>query len=361
VFWVWSLEAQVYALGFLGLSMATMALFQPDGPEKWRTVGLAHAFAVCGHIFHLLWALPALYWLWKTSGDTSQRRKNGVAYVSWLLCGVLVPYVLVTAFVIIPRHPQTHWVMRWLLGSAALSGEFHWIHSGWKAPLQWAYTTLRLFWGSLWPYHRSVPVWCWVLTGISAAGYLTLFGRSLARKADLKWRFSMLWLGVYAVFFWTWQPWTECYRMTDIIPLAILLALGLQTIPTGAYRTGVILTVLLTTAAVNFATRIEPMNRISENALYQDVHKLSDLTPENSIYLTLGGSTWIYLLYFTGRTALDLHSDNNTLRVRGDHSAHGAQNVYIENEAIASPLARSWIEAHKLEPVGNHLPWMRIQ
>src|SRR6185295_2605938 len=98
VVWVWSVEAQVYALGFLAISWATYELFRPEHSGKWLRVGALHAAAVLGHIVHVIWIVPALYWLVKENPRT--RRKDLHDYLWALGLGTIIPYVLVIALVI---------------------------------------------------------------------------------------------------------------------------------------------------------------------------------------------------------------------------------------------------------------------
>ena len=115
-------------------------------------------------------------------------------------------------------------------------------------------------------------------------------------------RFSAVWLATYGLFLSTWEPATLCYRMTDVIPLGILLALGLRHWPP---RSQILLAALILgcTLHVNLMSRIIPMHDIGRNSTYQETLTLSKISPPNSLYITQGGPPWIYLLYFTGRTA----------------------------------------------------------
>ncbi len=119
--------------------------------------------------------------------------------------------------------------------------------------------------------------------------------------------FAWLWLAVYGLFLSTWEPSTLCYRMTDIIPLGILLALGLKTFRSSSQMAFVSI-FLASLFTVNITTLIRPMNRPDQNADYQETLRLSKITSPDSLYITEGGIPWIYLLYFTGRTAWNAHS-----------------------------------------------------
>ena len=50
------------------------------------------------------------------------------------------------------------------------------------------------------------------------------------------------------------------------------------------------------------------MSRTEQNTAYQETLRLSKITSPQSLYLTGGGLSWIYLLYFTGRTAFNARS-----------------------------------------------------
>jgi len=85
------------------------------------------------------------------------------------------------------------------------------------------------------------------------------------------------------------------------------MAVGLKPLKTAAQA--ILIGILLTTTlSVNLATLIGPMRRPERNSLYQKTIALSKMTSPESLYITEGGTSWIYLLYFTGRTAWNRHS-----------------------------------------------------
>jgi len=361
VVWVWSVEAQVYALGFLAVSWATYELLRPESPHKWYRVGALHAAAVLGHIVHVLWIVPALYWFRKEHLGRKKLRH----YLVTLGVGMIVPYALVIGFVVDPGHLNDRWLHKWLMGSASLNPNsmFQWHSAGVMGPLLWAATALRVFWGSFWPYQTNVPPWCWFLTALSALVLLVLLGSSFKQKRDARWAFCMLWLAVYGLFFWTWEPTTECYRMTDLIPLAMLLALGATTWKERSVR-WILLTLLFATLLpVNLRTRIYPMNDPQRNLIYQNTIDLANRTPSESIYLTIGGITWIYLLYFSGRTAWDLHSFMRDPDRLGREIArhYSTRPVFIQTYALETDLVKPWLTHYKLHPLGHSLPWLQLQ
>ncbi len=300
-FWVWSVEAQVYALGFLPLAWATYVLFESQSEKNYLWVGLLHAGAVLGHLMHVLWAVPAIYWMW---GKPKAIR----SYLVTFALATAIPYALVLLLVVAPGRDLAH-ILIWLKGSAGLTPDRSWAwHSaGWTGPWQWLRSTVPALWGSFWPYgNASVRTTLWVLSAVSIGLALAFLVRS-GKEGFGRWmRFSAIWLATYGLFLSTWEPTTLCYRMTDIIPLGILFALGLKTwrVPVQILLASLF---LASTLAVNLACRILPMHDAGRNATYQETLTLSKISPPNSLYISQGGPSWIYLLYFTGRTAWNAH------------------------------------------------------
>ena len=305
-FWVWSIEAQVYPLGFLPLAWATFILLQDQKKHKYLQVGLLHGLAVLGHVMHFIWLIPVLYWMRR---EAAFKRKALEQYVGSLAATTIVPYAIVLLVVILPARDSTH-LSLWLKGSVGLSSDRRWVwhFAGWSGPWIWLKSTLPALWGSFWPYGRTpVSDGLWAMTAVSALLVLILLLRAFRQFHDRAVAFALLWLGVYGLFLSTWEPATLCYRLTDIIPLGILMAAGLKSLKTAAQAILMGL-LLVTTFPVNLATRIGPMHRPEENLLCQETLTLSKITPPDTLYITEGGMSWIYLLYFTGRTAWNRHS-----------------------------------------------------
>ena len=296
-FWVWSIEAQVYTLGFFPLAWATYVLLEYVGAHKYIWVGLLHAAAILGHMMHFLWVVPALYWMW--DHPNAIRR-----YLKVLFLATTIPYVLVLAYVIAPRRDVAH-ILIWLKGSAGLTSDrsWAWHFPGKTGPWIWLKSTVPALWGNFWPYGDiQVTTGLVILAAISILVFLTCLLRSWTKRHEKEWKFSCLWLAVYGLFLSTWEPSTLCYRMTDIIPFGILLALGLKAwrAPSQIFFASLFFG---STLVLNLYSRILPMHDISRNRVYQDTLSLSKISSPNSLYITSGGLPWIYLLYFTGRTA----------------------------------------------------------
>src|SRR5258708_32485956 len=160
-----------------------------------------------------------------------QKRSIAIAARNYLIplgLTVLVPYAWVIGGVIAPGRSLDR-IFIWLKGSVGLNPDRHWSwHSGgWMGPWLWLKASFQIFWGSFWPYgNLSVSPTLWIITAISGALFISLLVRGRSRNSERLSQFSWLWLGVYSIFLMSWEPHTLCYRITDVLPLGILLAQG---------------------------------------------------------------------------------------------------------------------------------------
>lgn len=305
VFWVWSVEPQVYPLGFLGLAWATQRLLSP-APGYERQVGFWHALATLGHLMHWVWIVPASFFLWRQARRESRSPIAALQrYWGTLTFGLIIPYALVLAMVLTPSGKGWGWISIWLKGSAGLTPDrqFAWHWGGWHGPLEWLRATPDIFWGTFWPYGVTPQplVWLWTMLSI-------VFVVMAILMVGRRWRepiviFSVSWLSVYGVLLSTWEPTTLCYRLTDVIPLGLLMAIGLRQFGHLFEIQALTGLAICATAFITLQTRIKPMQDVTRNKTYREITDLARTTPADSIYVTTNSLTWLYLLYFTGRTA----------------------------------------------------------
>ena len=173
--------------------------------------------------------------------------------------------------------------------------------------------------------------------------------------------FALLWIAAFGLFWWSWEPATECYRMGEAVPFALLMILGLQRWMRKEIALGLGTVFAATLLWINWQTRINPMSLAEHNNLYQQTISLAKLTPDNSLYLTEGGLPWIYLLYFTGRSGWNIHllrPEQITLRIQ-QRKAHMA--IFIFSSALRDESAQSWLSSYKLKPIAPGLPWLQVQ
>lgn len=363
VFWVWSVEAQVYSLGFAGVAWATAFLLNTWTPNKYRWAGLLHGIGMLGHLMHGLWIAPALYWMaTEPESPGTSRAQNRITYLRWLAATVVTPYLLVISLVIAPTLRTKSAFGNWIKGSLGLTQDrrIAWHTEGWSGPLTWLKSTANFFWGSLWPYGQPMVTQgrlLFILSVIAMGLCFVLALRSKQRKVTY---FAMIWIGIYGLLLMTWEPSTLCYRMSEAMPFALLLALGIERLPKTWLRWGVLGVGIVSTTLLTWQTRILPMSHEDGNALFNQIRLLAKITPANSIYLTEGGPTWIYMLYFTGRTALNLQNVPSD-KIEDMVNRHKKfVPTFVHTSALRDPVAKAWLDRYTLKQLSPELPWLKV-
>lgn len=304
VFWVWSIEPQVYSLGFMGLAWATYYLLSPRA--SLGRVGLWHGIAVLGHLMHILWIIPAVFFIWKRAKQTKQDALPGLQqYVGTMGAVIVLSYVAVFLAVLLPSGKSWKWISVWMKGSAGLTADrsFAWHWSGWSGPWEWLQATPSIFWGSFWPYAMTPTLWTWVMTGISVIAVALMLLGLRRHSFPLVIHFSFLWIAIYGILLSTWEPTTLCYRMTDILPLGILLSVGIANLPKPFMARSIGAAAFLFTAALTLQTRIRPMQDPNNNIVYTEVMNFHRTHPPETPFVTSNSMARLYMLYFAGRNA----------------------------------------------------------
>ena len=144
------------------------------------------------------------------------------------------------------------------------------------------------------------------------------------------------------------------------MPLGILLAEGLARFkePVRPLLIGLLLASVLT---INLQTRIRPMHRTQQNAAYQDALHLSRITSPRSLYLTGGGLSWIYLLYFTGSTAWNARTFNAATLPREIARLKRERPVYMQSDLLNDPEVAHAVKGFKLTKLEQDPLWLQIQ
>jgi hypothetical protein len=299
-YWLWSLEAQVYLLGafFVLLSACEASRKNP----KPAVVGFWQALAALGHISHIMFAPAAIFLLSKSK--TSFRR-NLLIYAATLLPVIAGAYFLAGFLCVAPQSWSQ--LRIWLLGSAALTGDhtFQW-HGG--LPLShcgaWALTTLRLF-SDAPGLSRVGRLTAWALSAVAVVvAFQSL--RFLKTNSRLV-LFALIWMGGYLLLFSSWEPGTLVYRITDLIPLWLLIALVVERCSSRQriFAAGFILSLGL----FNGVLRIIPLTDSRANSEYAWARELRRTIPEDGWVLSLGIEQ-VYVPYFGHRRPLIWESEN---------------------------------------------------
>jgi len=336
--WFWSLEAQVYMLGSLfAVLTAREALSQP----RPAMVGLWHAGAILGHVGHLM-ALPALVFI---LGRKNARRELG-SYSGSLFVAVAVAYTCAGLFAV---KPATFNELRlWLLGSAALTTDrsFLW-HS---IPLvdavpAWLLMSFRIFTEFV---GRQGFAWS---SGVILAILPVLAAARGAAGKSREAIFWLLWLAGYALLFVMWEPTTIVYRVSDLLALWALAALGLQSLAP-RWRLGLLSAWIAAAFAYNLHFTVRPAADPANNPDLVEAEWTKTSAPENA-WILANNRAVVYIPYFTARRPVNLryYTDEAVLHARLDALNQAGESVYVSGRTLQEAGLRPKLERYGLKPV----------
>jgi len=342
--WFWSLEAQVYMLGALFAAMAAREALA-DQPRP-SVVGLWQAFAILGHVGHLM-ALPAYVY-------AIARRKNRLSirpYLVSLGVAVLVPYVLAGVFAMKPA--SFHDLRLWLLGSAALTDDrsFLW-HS---IPLMQAIPAWLRMSFRVYTEFVGLKGFAWIAGIILAVLPMVAAGRAIIDKSREA-IFWLLWLGGYAVLFLAWEPFTIVYRVSDLLGFWALATLGLQSLPS-RWRLGLLTGWVLAAFAFNLTYTIRPASDPANNPDLVEAEWTKIAAPPEA-WMLVNNRGVVYIPYFTARRPVNLRylPDEKKLHARIDSLIAAGQVVYVSGRTLEEPGVRPKLERYGLKSVAEAGP-----
>jgi hypothetical protein len=332
--WFWSLEAQVYMLGAAFAALAAREALA-DEPRP-ALVGLWEAAAVLGHVGHVM-AVPALAWL------LARRRGAPARFAAALAAALVAAYAAAAVLAVGPLGFED--VRVWLLGSAALSVDrsFAW-HAA--SPLQGAASWLLM----------TPRIFC-EFTGLPGA--IKGFGAALAalplaaaavgvRRGGRPARFWLLWLAGYAALYLTWEPFTVVYRISDLLGLWALAAIGLDALPPRA-RAAALAAWVAAAGAFNWATQILPHADPDANLDLASARWLAQAAPENA-WVLVEGRDQVYVPYFAHRRPLNLRylADDASLDGKLDALAALGETVLVTDRTVDESGRRAAFERYGL-------------
>ncbi|MBI5246484.1 MAG: hypothetical protein HY923_04835 [Elusimicrobia bacterium] len=339
--WFWSLEAQVYMLGALFMTLAAREALSDQPKPGW--VGLWHALAVLGHVGHLM-ALPAfIYALTHKKG-----RREISPYLVFLSVVVCLAYVCAGLFAVKPSSILE--LKLWLLGSAALGVDrnFAWHGTSLLVALpHWLRMSLRVFTEFV---GQTGLLWS---AGVVLAVLPLLAGARAAADKSRESRFWLTWLAGYALLFLNWEPHTIVYRVTDLIALWALATLGLQSL-SPRWRQAALASWTAAALAYNYAFVIKPASEFSNNrGLVEAEWTKVSSPPEAWVLVSNIGA--VYVPYFAGRRTLNLryYADEAVLRAKLDDLNKAGESVYVSGLTLQDPGLRAALERYGLKPVAE--------
>ena len=336
-YWFWSLEAQVYLFGvFFALLAADYAFAERPSPVP---AGIWLAAAVLGHVGHLMLFPVAAYALWRCD----RTGRFALRFAAALGLSVAAAYTAAGMFIIRPDDWPA--LRAWLLGSAALSLDrsFLWYGGYSLENLRvWALMTLRIFAeGAALSGWTAAAAWTLGAAALSAAAAGAARGghRRLAILAGL-------WLGGYALLFILWQPWTVVYRVVDLLPLWLLIALWADD---ARPRLAMVGAWVLAAGTLNATTLILPACDPTKNKPLQEAVWLAQATPPEA-WIVVSAHGQVYVPYFSHRRPVNLryHADDESLGRRLDKLEQAGEQVYVTAATLDGAGRRAFFTAYGL-------------
>lgn len=341
LYWIWSVEAQVYPLGTFFLMLAFAELTR-DTPKP-AAAGAWHAAGVLGHVGHVMFA-PAAYRFLLTSRKPDVAR---VARYGAALAGIVAAAYAATLVCIV--RPASFGEFRyWMLGSAALGVDkkFAWVggYSG-EGFLEWGMNALRLFGAG-----PIVGGGLWLLAGFGAVAGLRRHRRFAAG--------CLFWLAGYAVLYTCWHPGQPVYRYSDLAPLWGLIALAVE--EAQALRrvrkapTLALAGVVLALGYWNLTRVVIPNGMPGRNEELQRALWISKVTPHEA-WVIVDDIDQVYVPYFGHRHPLNLRyfqGRPGALRERIKESTRRGQPVYVVVSEL-QPLSQDLLDGVSMRQVAR--------
>jgi hypothetical protein len=323
-------------------------------------LGIMQALAVFGHLVNGLFGVVALWFF------IAKDKKNGLRAFGLyaLTAGMVIAAAFGTALTVIkPASGHEAWL--WLLGSAGGPQGLAWHGSWWtrEGIRAWLQMSVRIL-GSLQDQRFALPPELHLagvfLTAASLfLGILLGFGMAYARDIVPRHKTVMgaclLWLGLYAVVFSSWEPYTMVYRVSDLIPFLILMALISRELWRGVGH-GLALALAITLGLGNFGAEIYPRSFWTNNASWRTMQMFQTATEPNAWIAGNEGSDNIYIAYFAQRRplVLDAYRDRPDELVQLlTRIARAHEPIYVESGMLDQPFWQAFFRGYTLTPVGS--------
>ncbi|MBD3271538.1 MAG: hypothetical protein GF384_03240 [Elusimicrobia bacterium] len=359
-FWFWHIEPQVYPLGFVFLVGASYILFTKQlTRRRCMIIGLIHACACFGHIVHVLFMPVVFFYMWHAHRDRSFKP----VLIMWLHYAAIFTVILVTGYCLvilfIVKPASLDELVGFLAGSAGLSGQMRWQGTFTLArTFEWITTSVHAVFGWIMPvsmidpgnqvYHEPVELNVLIssippfFANVMYAGFIVQYTSlillsivgllCLVRLKDIInahrsiYVALAVWIGLYAIFFITWEPGNITYHQSDLIPLWIGIGLGISTISTHRWH-GVLLGIFSITLFLNtFINYVLPAHDPNGNHFLQTMKYIKKNLSPRDVLIIQGGINRVYIPYFARRYYIDLDKHKTAVDMLIDqHRSNGAR------------------------------------
>lgn len=362
-YWHWSTEAEDYIFStfLLTLNFLFLLLYLEDTLRSPVLLGALHALAVMGHIINGVFA-PVVLWFLYCSHPRSWK---GPALRYLVSAALMILAVYSSIFWFILRARTWPRALAWVLGDAGMGTSLRWHGSlHWLGLWQWIRTTLNVF-VSFAPSFRAPPAWTFSLALLPLACALlavhcaavVLHRRRIAGDDRSVAVACVLWVLLYALIFTSWEPGTLVYRVSDLVPLCVLLFLGSRAWQETPGASGAFAPRLAAAAfavclcAGNLGSEIYPLSFASNNPRLVHMAFLKDHTPAGS-WIAGDGGDEINIPYFAARNPVNItrYLDNPAgARNLIDELFRGRQRVFVTSRVLNNPLWAEFLRPYRPE------------
>jgi hypothetical protein len=369
---LWSTEAEDYMFSTVLLLLNFAILARGARERRYDPVllGGMHALAILGHIVNVLFGAVVLYFLWVAYGKKWLR--PAAEYLVSAACVVASVYGAVIVFVLKPSSFRE--TIIWLEGSAGAGGGALNTGGGYSLAklLQWLKMSLHIF-ISFQPGYVNPPPLAGARYFLIGAGVvLTAFAVLLASRLPQVVRKNpavvggcAIWLAAYAVLFSNWQPYTMVYRVSDLIPLCVLLFLGYESVAPrlrSLFR-GLAAALAVCLAVGNLGAELLPRSIASNNPALARMAFLKANTREGDWIAGDGGQDEIYIPYFALRRPILIaayRAKPEKLAALIDGLLTHGQDVFVTSRILEADLWKAFFGRYHLtlqarDPAGGDL------
>ena len=191
----------------------------------------------------------------------------------------------------------------------------------------------------------------WILISIFAGLFLARFEK-LYRKNPVVVGGCLIWLAAYACVFIRWQPGIMVYRVSDLIPLCLLLFLAYQEtaarIGIGRAAAAALAVCLL---VGNLGAELYPRSQAGNNSRLERMAFLKANTPEES-WITGNDQDDIYIPYFAQRRPIVVEryaQDPAKLAEALDHLVAAGQAVFVTSRVLEAASWQKFFSRYNLQ------------
>ena len=326
------MEAQVYLLGMFFIILLVILLFRcndfflryQEFPKNFFFgLGFCHAMAVLSHISHIIFIPVVCVCLWQYKSAKKQNLRNIFFYLIVLFAFCVMSYLLV--IVVVLKIFNFRGIYLWFLGNALdiSTNSLNWhgqlsLSNFLKIPsslqdIIWINLKRVSFIKELFP--RQIIKTSINISKIffySALFYLFFHFKSIYKKNKFMIQMCFVWIVCYSLFFSTWEPGTIMYRMSELIPLYLLVYISFSSLQINKkIKIFCLSGYFLSLVFSSFCGGIYPYSLDINNVNLDRAYLVGENTSEKDLVIISGRGIFaigqVYIPYFARRQTLILN------------------------------------------------------